>query len=231
LDLLIQRLDRFKLGEGKLGDAHIDQALFDKLRSRVEHKEKLERKEAERELVEEPPLPSAPLPLYAPPEQARSSLDRALESQLQIPMATPLRTRSELTVDGLVERPEAEGSGSVQKDEIVRSPVRGVVVPPSQAPESVAMEPTTEGKSSDEVLEAPAIASHEVETVEPLQPTKRKRGRPKGSSKAAKEPQNVREMVPESPLARETRQRTRTSYGLRKFLIPAKNKDGTDRGT
>ena len=128
LDLLIQRLDRFKLGEGKLGDTHIDQALFDKLRSRVEHKEKLERKEAERELVEEPPLPSAPLPLYAPPEQARSSLDRALESQLQIPMATPLGTRSELTVDGLIERSEAEGSGSAQKDEIVRSPVRGVVV-------------------------------------------------------------------------------------------------------
>ena len=231
LDLLIQRLDRFKLGEGKLGDAHIDQALFDKLRSRVEHREKLERKEAERELVEEPPLPSAPLPLYAPPEQARSSLDRALESQLQIPMATPLGTRSELTVDGLIERSEAEGSGSAQKDEIVRSPVRGVMAPPSQAPESVAMETTTEEKSSDEVLEAQVIASHEAEEVEALQPTKRRRGRPKGSSKAAKEPPNVRDTIPKSPLARETRQRTRTSYGLRKSLIPAKNKDGTDRGT
>jgi hypothetical protein len=97
------------------------------------------------------------------------------------------------------------------------------------------MEPTTEEKSSDEVLEAQAIASHEAEEVEPLQPTKKGRGRPKGSSKAAKEaakePPNVRNTIPKSPLARETRQRTRTSYGLRKSLVPAKNKDRTDRGT
>jgi hypothetical protein len=76
LDLLIQRLDRFKLGEGKLGDAYIDQALFDKLHSRVELKEKLEKEEAKKELVEELPLPSALLNLSTPPEQARSSQDR-----------------------------------------------------------------------------------------------------------------------------------------------------------
>ena len=79
----------------------------------MKYKEKLERKEAERELVKESPLSLASLPFYIPLEQARSSLNRVLESQLQIPIATPLRTYSELPINGLIERPEAERSRSI----------------------------------------------------------------------------------------------------------------------
>lgn len=231
LDLLIQRLDRFKLGEGKLGDAHIDKALFDKLRSRVELKEKLEKEEAERELVEETPPPSAHLPFSAPPEQARSSLNRASEIQLQIPTAISLRKRTEPSIDGSNKLPRVERSGSVQKEETVRPPVRDAVVPPSPAQQPASM-PLVEEKPSDVVLEAtrpaPIEETIEVENAVQLLPA-RKRGRPKGSSKTVSPPkENLR---PKPFVAREEVKRTRTGYALRKSLIPAKNKDGTRRNT
>jgi hypothetical protein len=137
----------------------------------------------------------------------------------------------ELPINGLLDRPEAERSGSVQKDEIVRSPVCSVIVPLSQAPEPVVTEPTTGEKSSDEVLKVIVSAPYKAKKVKPLPPIKRKRGHLKGSLKAAKEPPNVRISNPKSPLARETRQRTHIKYELRKSLIPVKNKDRTDRRT
>ncbi len=226
LDLLIQRLDRFKLGEGKLGDAHIDQALFDKLRSRVELKEKLEKEEAEKELVEEPPPPSAPLNLSTPPEQARSSQNRT-GIQLQTPTATLPTTRTEPPADGLSELLQAGKSGSVQKDKSVRLPVRDAVVPPSPASPS-ATKGTVVEKSSTPENEAPVQDPIGTDPAVSSQPAK-KRGRPKASSKPVARVPNKKDSRAIPTPAREVVQRARTGYALRKSLVPARNKDGSRR--
>ena len=229
MDLLIQRLDRFKLEEGKIGDAHIDQALFDKLRSRVERNEKLEKEEAARELAEEPPLPPAPLLPSALPEQARSSLNRAPEIQLQVPKATPLTKRTEPSTDGLNKLPLAEKNGPAQKEKAVRSPVRGVVAPLSPAPTPMAQDQAIE-EPLDDVIEVTLPAPSGAEEVAPPRPAK-KRGRPKGSKNVVTVPPYEQEHMPKDSSARETRQRARTNYALRKSVIPTRNRDRTEHST
>jgi hypothetical protein len=223
LDLQFQRLERFKLGEGKIGDAHIDVALFDKLRSRVEAKEKREKEEAERELVEEPPLRMAPLPPVTPPEQLRPTFGRDAEIRLQQPTATLPQMRTESSIDGSSMLPPARQDGVVQKDVSASMPAQDVGMPPSSTSRSRAPAKDQEKTSNETVLEAQMDNAMPATMV--VAPLAKKRGRPKGGSQAP----TSRESDPS--IQREAKGRNRTSYGLRHAPVPSKNKDGTYRNS
>jgi hypothetical protein len=111
IDLISRGLDKSKLGEGKVGNISYKESIFQKLRARVEALERKEEKEAQQEerADESPPI-STTLP-----KQITHSLERIMEAQTPIQMATSLRTSSAQVDVPTIERPQGESSTETEE--------------------------------------------------------------------------------------------------------------------